>query len=181
MYKYWFILFFCLCNTSIAQRALLFTNPNTSDSIILKVGQKATLLYKGYQGQTEVFNQLVTEITDSTITLGFNRGLLSTTNERQLGKKTKATHKTIRIADIRGFRRITVGRQLAKSALNIGLLVGSVFLLQSVYNAQNLNPTADFFISMGIGFSVLGVQQLVLPENIKYYMDDGWQVGVVRD
>ncbi|MCU0441427.1 MAG: hypothetical protein MUE96_03440 [Bacteroidia bacterium] len=164
----------------MAQRALLFTKPNTSDSILLQVGQKATLLYKGYQGQIEVFNQLVTDINDSTITLGFDHGL-SHKNQRQLGKKLRAAHKTIRIADIIGFRRITIGRQLAKSAVNIGLLVGSVLLLQSVYNTPNLNATADFFISMGIGFSVFGIQHIVLPENIKHYMADGWQVTVVRD
>lgn len=137
-------------------------------------------MYTGYQNQTELFNQIVTDITDSTIVLGMNLADAES-NKKRIGRSMKTKFKVIKIADITGFRRITLGRQLAKSAVGIGLLVGSVVLLQSVYNAPNLDATTDFLLSMGIGFTVFGVQSVILPENIKYYMADGWKATVIPD
>jgi hypothetical protein len=157
-----------------AQKRLLFYNAKTLRTIELKEGHKASILYKGYLGQPEFFIQMVTHITDSTIVLGTNR------SSKLFGKSDAPSAKTIRISDILGFRRMTVGRQLAQAGVSIAGVVGSYILIRNLY-ASNINPTGAFFISLGTGYGIIGITRLLFPENIKYHMEEGWQVKVIED
>jgi hypothetical protein len=158
-----------------AQQKLVFTHAATQKTIELKVGHRAAILYTGYLGQVEFARETVTDITDSTITLGVD--ITKILPNSKPGKNNKLTYKTILIKDIKGFRRMTVGRQAAKSALSIAGIVGSFYLLQGVYSSDISNFNA-FAISLGVGLGLYGINNLIFPENIKYYMQEGWTVSV---
>src|SRR5690606_34153092 len=97
-------------------------------------------------------------ITDSTITLGVNTS--SFFPNREPGRTIRMDHKIIRIEDIIGFRRMTLGRQWAKIGVSVAGIVGSFYLLHGVYNNSAIGNGSAFFISMGTGFAVLGINQL---------------------
>lgn len=164
----------CMMMGSVyAQKKLVFINSTSQKVIELKVGHRAALLYAGYRGQVEFARETVTDITDSTITLGIDM------NERlgKPGKHNRFTYKTISIKDIKGFRRMTLGRQVAKTTLAAAGVVGSFYLLKNVYSSDISNFSA-FAISVGVGVGLYGINNLIFPENIKYYMQDGWTVVV---
>lgn len=162
-----------------AQKRLLFYNTQKLKTIELKEGHRASILYKGYNNQIEFITHTVSQITDSTITLGVD--MSSYFPNRKPGQSIRMTYKVIRIEDIIGFRRMTLGRQWAKIGVSIGGIVGSFYLLHGVYNNSSISNGGAFFISLGTGFALLGLNQLLFPENIKYYFKDGWEVKVLSD
>lgn len=143
---------------------------------MVKEGMRVSLLYKGYRGQNEFAREIIKEITDSTVTLGID--ITEITGIRP-GKINSVTHKVIRVQDIIGFRRMGTGRQLAKTVVAVGGVVGSFYLLRNVYRSSNISSGTSFLISLGVGAGLVGVNELLFPENIKYYMEDGWQVSVI--
>lgn len=174
MYRYLVFCFLLLCTvTSSGQRQLLFFQEFSGKSVTIQQGHKATLLYKGYNGQMEVFSEMVTEITDSTVTLGAD---LSKVSKRfKPGRMKRNTFKVIRIQDITGFRKMGLGRQLLKTTVRVGEVIGTAYFLGYIY-ASDLSAGTAFLISMGTGFTIIGVNSVLFPENIKHYMQDGWQV-----
>jgi hypothetical protein len=177
MYKHIITLVFvCFSGVCIAQKTLLFYNTQLNKTIELKEGHRAAILYKGYQNQIEFAMETVTLITDSTIVLGIDLATLLPNHKP--GKMNKLMYKVIRITDIVGFRRMTLGRQIAKLTFSIAGIVGSFYILNGVYSSNISNFNA-FMISLGAGFGILGLNHLIFPENIKYYFSDGWQVKVL--
>jgi hypothetical protein len=176
VFSFVFLFVSVYCN---AQKHLLFFNTHTLKTIELKEGHRASILYKGYNDQIEFVTHTVTQITDSTITLGID--LSSYFPNRKPGQTIRMTHKIIRIQDIIGFRRMTLGRQWAKIGVSVAGLVGSFYFLHGVYNNGTISNSGAFFISLGTGFALLGLNQLLFPENIKYYFKDGWEVKVLPD
>jgi hypothetical protein len=67
---------------------------------------------------------------------------------------------------------------LAKSAVSIGGIFASYYLLKNIYSS-NMSSGTSILLSMGVGFGLLGVTELLFPENIKHYTEDGWQAKVV--
>lgn len=177
-------LFFLICFSGIvnawAQKSLLFYQQKSAKTIELKVGHRAAILYKGYTGQTEFFCETVTEISDSTIELGINLQNKYPSIALRPGKMNRITHKTIRIIDIIGFRRMTIGRQVAKLTLTTAGIIGSFYILPKIYST-GLSPTAAFFASLGYGIGILWLNNILFPENIKYYFEDGWSVKVLEE
>lgn len=173
------LLFVGFSTVCFAQKRLLFYNTQTLKTVELKEGHRASILYKGYNNQIEFMTDAVTQITDSTITLGLD--MTSFLPNRKPGQTISSKHKIIRIEDIIGFRRMTLGRQWAKIGVNIAGIVGSFYLLHGVYNNSSISNGGAFLISLGTGFAILGVGQLLFPENIKYYFKDGWQVNVLSE
>jgi hypothetical protein len=159
-----------------AQKKLVFTYSATLETIEMKVGHRAAILYTGYRGQTEFARENVTEITDSTIVLGVDITRIFPNSKP--GKNNRLTYKVISIKDIKGFRRMTIGRQLAKSSFNIAGVVGSFYLLHGIYSSD-ISNFSSFAISVGVGVGLYGINNLIFPENIKYYMQEGWTVKVV--
>lgn len=170
-----FLLFFSEC---WAQKSLLFYNVKTNDSIEMKVGHRATILYKGYLGQLEVVKETVTDITDSTIVLGVNLAENFPSFVSKPGKSNRFIYKTIKITDIVGFRRMTVGRQVAKLMLSIATVVGSVYIAQKAYSG-NFNALSAFGVTLGAGLGLFWLNNVMLPESIKYYFEEGWSVIVI--
>ncbi len=163
-----------------AQKSLLFYNLQSNKTIHVKVGHRASILYKGYLGQIEFAKETVTDITDSTIVLGINLAETMPQIAPKPGKATRLTYKVIRIDDIVGFRRMTLGRQVAKLSLTVVGVVGTFV----IFNQAKLNGFSSFnasLITFGAGLSFLWINNLLLPENIKYYMENGWQVKVLNN
>ena len=168
-----------LSQLASAQKSLYFFNSQKNKLIEVHEGHYLSLQYTGYLGQTEFVKNVVTAITDSTITLGVEMekfGFLGTSNSRLV-----PPHKIIRIKDITAFRKMTVARQLVKSACTIGAVLGSYFLLYDLYNSPSVSRGGAFFISIGVGVGSSLLFNALFPENVKYRLPDGWQVVVAEN
>jgi hypothetical protein len=156
---------------ALAQHQLVFVNKTTGEVVRMHEGNKAALLYTGYNNQQEFIREIITEITDSTITLG----CVGKTDRP--GKRPNKICKTLLIKDITGFRKMSAGRLLAKSALSIASVFGSFYLLRTLYST-NMASGYSILASVGIGIAIIELNEKIFPENIKHYTEDNWSVLV---
>lgn len=164
-----------------AQPRLFFLHKQLNKLVEIRIGQQVCLLYNGYLNQQEFAKNIVTEITDSTITLGHDPEMMGSIAQKMMQKqalKTGSSYKIIRIKDIRGFRRMTAGRQLLKTATQTASFVGLFFLVSSVYQSDHISSWNAFLISFGSGIATTTIINALFPENIRYLMKDGWQAVV---
>lgn len=134
--------------------------------------------YKGYNGQHEFATQVISDITDSTITLGLGPESILWT-----GKKYNASannYKVIQIKDITAFRKRSVGGVALNALVSVGSVVGSIFLLDDLIRTNNISTGNALLISIGAGLVVRYATMLVFPVNAKYKMIDGWKVQAVK-
>lgn len=174
------ILFLLFTLPCFAQKKLIFKNANTQKTVEFKVGNQASFIYKGYMAQSEFVKETISEITDSTVVLGFSYYQSLPKSVTKPGKHPKLLHKVIRIEDITGFRKMGTGRLLAKSAVSIGGIFASYYLLKDIYSS-GISTGSSILLSMGVGFGLYGLTEVLFPENIKYYVEDGWKATVVVD
>jgi hypothetical protein len=175
-----FILCCCFIIASVcvhAQRNLYFINRARHKVVEVQVGQQLSLKYKGYLNQPEFCRQTVTDITDSTITLGVDPALLGKGYQQMTANNPKFVYRKILIRDIIAFRRISVERALLKNALLVGNLIGSYYLLSDLYHNSHFSTPQTFLISFGTGILSVIVINLLLPENPKYQVENGWEVS----
>lgn len=166
-----FIFLFGISLFASAQtRALVFVNEKENRIIEVTKGQQLCLLYKGYMGQTEFVKNVVSEISDSTITLGIEY-------KSWREHKTGPIYKVIRISDIVAFRRTTISKQILKSTVQIGSVVGLYVLANQLYSSSEISNNNAFLLSIGAGIAVRTLINLIFPENVKYHMDEGWRVS----
>lgn len=158
--------------TVFAQNQLVFVHKPTGQSVRIREGNKVSLLYKGYNGQQEFVREIITQITDSTVTVGYAKQI-------KPGKRPNRICKTIYLRDITGFRKMSVGRLLAKSALSVGSVFGSYYMIRGLYTSS-IASGYSIIASFGIGLAVIELNELIFPENIKYYTEDDWQLIVTR-
>jgi hypothetical protein len=163
-----------------AQKKLVFRNIKTLKTIELRVGNRASFSYKGYLQQPEFIKQTISDITDSTVVLGISYYESLPKSLTKPGKHPTLVYKVIRIEDIIGFRKMGVARMIAKSAVSIGGIFASYYLLKDIYSS-NTSTGSSILLSMGVGFGLYGFTELLFPENVKHYMEDGWQVNVSDD
>jgi hypothetical protein len=164
---------------AFAQKMLLFTNTAKNKVIVVKEGQFLSLRYKGYMGQTDFTKQIVTEITDSTITLGTDPEIFDAKWLKENEGLIK-NYRIVRISDITAFRRMTLGRHLLKTMVTIGVFVGSYFLLYDVYRNPEVNAAEGFAISLGVAVGAKLLLDLALPEKPNHKLTEGWSVRVVE-
>lgn len=162
-----------------AQHHLYFFNKQENKMIEVIPGQTLALLYSGYMGQTEFAKNVVTEITDSTVVLGHHPDRMSPWFKQRAEKKTLkngAAYKVVRIKDIKGFRRITNGRQVLKTLTQTASIVGLFYLAGSVYRSPDISTGNAFLISFASGIGTSVIINVLFPENIKYHVGNTWQV-----
>ena len=53
-------------------------------------------------------------------------------------------------------------------------------MLRGLYSS-NIASGYSVIASIGVGLAVIELNELVFPENIKHYMENGWQVAVVQN
>jgi hypothetical protein len=160
-------------------QVLEFYHAESKKTITIRTGQAIALTYKGYNGQLEFIKQTVTEITDSTLVLGLN---YSRFNIKSVNKGPLVNmHKIVKLQDIQGFRRMTLGRQLLKSGLSIGAVIGSYTFLYRISNNSNYTPGEVLLISIGVAFGSKILLDKIMPENTKFEMKDGWTYRIIND
>lgn len=131
------------------------------------------ITYNGYNGQHEFVSQVITDITDSTVTVGMSPYNI-------LGRKrytaSANTYKVIYLKDITAFRKRSVGGVLLQAVVNAGGVVGSVFLLNDLYRNSNISVGNAFLISVGVGLAIRAGTMMIFPANAKHKMSEGWKV-----
>ncbi len=168
------ILFFL---ESRAQTNLYFINRAKHKIIEVRVGQQLSIKYKGYLGQTEFVKQSVTDVNDSSVTLGIDPEMFGKGFKTMMSNNPKYVYRKVMIKDIMAFRRMTAGRQLLKSGLMAGNIIGSYYLLYDLYRDNHFSIGVNFLISLGVGIGTSVIINAILPENPKYHLDDGWEVS----
>ena len=162
-----------------AQKTLLFLNTKTNKTIEVYEGQTLSVQYRGYHNQIYHFKNIVSEINDSTILLG-NMSEEQPVWIQKLSRKFEPSYRIIAIRDIVGFRRITIGRSLGKSLLTTTVMLSTFFGTIDLFRNNQLGTWQTAFISLGIGITTSVVNAIVLPENSRYKVKEGWVV-TVRD
>jgi hypothetical protein len=153
---------------------LVFKNTN-GKTIHLKNGDQLSIFYKGYLGQKQYSNNDFLYKTDSSIVVGVAAKPINNKVADYLLMKGQL-QKEILFKDIIAFRRISVGRKILKSTLNIAAITGFALLLSESYAKGNMTYGESFLYSLAGGISISLLINLALPENPKYNMEDGWQI-----
>ena len=167
-------LFFLFIGIFAFAQELVFKNSN-GKSIHLKKGDQFSVFYKGYLGQKQYSNHDFLYKTDSSIVVGVAAKPINQKVADYLLMKGQL-QKEILYKDIIAFRRISAGRKLLKSTLNIAAIIGFTFLLSENYGNEKTSFGQSFLYSLAGGISISLLINLALPENPKYKMEDGWQV-----
>jgi hypothetical protein len=170
-----FLLFFTVQN--FAQKTLLFLNTNTHKTIEVSEGQTLSVQYRGYNNQIYHFKNMVSLINDSTILLG-NISEEQPAWSQKLSRKFEPNYRIIAIKDIVTFRRITIGRSLGKSLLTTSVMLGTFFGTIDLFRNNQLGTWQTALLSLGIGISTSVVNAIILPENPKYKVKEGWVISV---
>ncbi len=157
--KYIALIILCLFTvlTACAQKRLVFTDTqNNHKPVIIKEHDNVRLLYMGYLGQIQTIYGKIEMINDSLIRFEDNW--------------------TVRTGDILGFRRFSKHRDLLQSGTQIITFVGVLATISVVANNNNLSGFERFGISFGVGLAATGINNLLFPTRIKYFMRNGWTV-----
>lgn len=163
--------------SAFSQNSLLFLNTNTNQTIEVTVGQTLSVQYKGYNNQIYYYKNVVTEINDSSIMLGYPSNELPVWAQK-LSKKFEPNYRTINTKDIVSFRRITAGRTLGKSLIASSISIGTYITSFNLLRNSGLTELEYIFISMGIGIVTTGLNSFILPENPKYKISENWVITV---
>ncbi|WP_282037572.1 hypothetical protein [Saccharicrinis aurantiacus] len=161
------LLLICIIGISINIKAqkemLVFYNDSARQAIGVKKYGTVMLEYKGYLNQTELKTNTIIEISDSTVVLAKPRIFNGPTQ-----------HHSIMLNDITGFRKVSAGSQLLKTAIILGVTVGSYF---AISNNDNFSNTEQVVYATAIGLGTTYGLKLIFPMNRpKYFFKDGWKV-----
>jgi hypothetical protein len=175
MHRKFFTLLLVIFSIVANAQQLLFINEAKNKVITVNVGSKLFLAYKGYNNQLEYYTNLVTNITDSTITLG-----VIPFNERKRLNNKVNRFKTIAIKDIVAFRKRSLSMEVTKSVLQVGVVVFSAIVLRRLYLKSNVGNGAAFLLSLGVGLGSNSAIKGIFRENAKFKLKEGWIVKYVR-
>ena len=156
-----------ICTFAQAQKStLIFYNQQQSEAVQIRKGGLLILEYQGYLKQMELNSNYILDVNDSTITMGKPRVFSAPTNT-----------KTIRLKDITGFRKISAGSMLLKTALTVGATLGTYYTIRA--NGDKLSSTQQILYSTGAGLIANISLKLIFPQNkIKYKTENGWEIMV---
>jgi hypothetical protein len=177
MYRFFLSILLCTLSFSGFAQQLVFTNVSKNKVITARPGNMVYITYTGYNGQHEFATNLVSGITDSTITLGLDP---QTFMKGRRYNATANSYKVINIKDITAFRKRSVGGVLLNSLVSVGSVVGAVFLLSDLVSSNNISTGNALLISGGVGLAVRFGTLLLFPANAKYRMQDGWTVKAIN-
>ena len=160
-----------------SQNQLLnIVNSQTGKIIKVKLGDRMTIQYHGYNGQLSFVKDEVTGADDSCIYLGKNFESISDRLSQGLQKNGRGYQSIIKYKDIVQFRRESMGRTLLKSSvLGLPIAFGS-YLLMSDYLKyhQSASSFEQFLVVTTIGLGSVSLPKLLLPENLKYKVANTW-------
>lgn len=160
-----------------AQKTLLFLNTKTNKTIEICEGQTISVQYRGYNDQIYHFKNMVNEINDSNILLG-NISSEQPIWIQKLRGRFEPDFRIIAIKDIVAFRRITLGRTLGKSLVSSTIALGTIYGMYNLLSNQNLSYAPTIFITFGISLISTTLNAIILPENPRYKVKEGWIITV---
>ncbi len=165
-----YLLFFCFFLLSFASNAqsqsIVFVNPETNKTIQVPKGSVLMVEYKGYLQQLELEMNNLFVVNDSSIVLG---------KYHLIGKHSDM--RTIKLDDITGFRKVSVGSQLLKTLFVFGATLGSYYAFS---DNDNLNSTQQLALSLGTGLVTTSLIKIIFPSNkVKHKMKEGWKIVVL--
>lgn len=146
--------------------ALIFLNQNAHKAVQIPKGSMMVVQYNGYLKQQELKSNTIIHINDSIIVIGKPRLFAEASDLTQ-----------IRINDITGFRKVSVGSQLLKTVLTVGATLGTYYGLRE--NGDKLSSTEQLLLSTGAGLITNVSLKIIFPQNkIKHKNKDGWIILV---
>jgi hypothetical protein len=161
-----FILSICFALSSPAQQKLVFTNVDSSKTVIVKQKDAVRLAFNGYMNQLQEAEGIVSSINDSTITLS--------------PKKKSIPPHTVLIKDITGFRRYSKFRPAGKIIYAIAG-VGITGTATAIVSNANLSPALGFASAAGTAAVTTGLRNAFFPSKVKNYLNNGWTMKLLPD
>jgi hypothetical protein len=165
-------LFLLLILEGYAQKALLFTNKNTRQEILIKEGDLAKFTYKGYISQKEVKSGMVISVEDSIIEIS--------TPSTSLSAIGSIDTRFIYVKDITGFRKFHKSRPYLMTLSRLTIAVGTIVTFYIIDKKTNLNFGQKFGLSLGAGIVSTAVVRGLFPERVKNKIGDEWSAVVLK-
>jgi len=158
-------LFISVC-AQAQKSALIFLHQEGRKAVQIPKGAMMVVQYRGYLKQMESKSNSIIQLSDSMVVMG---------KPHLFADASHLTH--IRIDDITGFRKVSVGSQLLKTALTVGATLGTYYGLRE--NGDKLSDTEQLLLSTGAGLLTNISLKLIFPQNkIKHQIKDGWIIMV---
>ncbi len=158
-----FILFISLGNLKAQKKILVFLNETEQQAVQIQTGGLVLLEYSGYLKQKELTMNYILSVNDSSVVLGKSRLFRGPLERRE-----------IRLQDITGVRKVSVGSQLLKFALTSVATIGSYYALSDM---NDINTTERLLYSTGIGLTTNFAIKLAFPtKKVKYKLNKNWKV-----
>lgn len=177
MYRLLLILFCFFFVRQLSAQQLLFINKAQNKIITINIGCKLMLSYAGYNYQNEYYQNTVTDITDSTITLGC--GFFDGHAKKNSPKTNNC--KTIKINDIIAFRKRSAVAEISKQVLYVSTAITSIVLLRNLYTKSNFSTLSALGISIASGIIINKGINVLFPENAKYVVSNDWEIRFVKE
>ncbi len=157
------IILFIGVNTLKAQKNILvFLNEPEKKAIQIQTGGLVLLEYNGYLNQKELTRNYLMSINDSSVILGKSRIFGAPIEKRE-----------IRLEDITGVRKVSVGSQFLKFAITTAAAIGSYYVFSDM---ENVNTTEKLLYSTGLGLTTNFMIKLAFPTHkIKYKLNKNWK------
>ena len=167
-----FIVFFARSQNQLVN----IVNSQTGKIIEVKLGDRMTIQYHGYNGQLSFIKDEVTGADDSCIYLGRSYEGVSEKISQRLQKNGKGYQSIIKYKDIVQFRRESMGRNLLKSSvLGLPIAFGSYLLVSDYLKyQQSASSFEQFLVVTAIGLTSVSLPKLLLPENLKHKVGNEW-------
>ncbi len=160
------MIFLLMGLSSIAQQKLLvFYNESIHKAVQIKTNALVMIQYKGYLQQEELTTNNLMSCNDSIIILAQPRMFAQPLNPRK-----------IKLEDITGFRKVSVGSQLLKFGITLGVTLGTFF---TISNNDQFSSTEQLIYSSAAGLATNYGLKLIFPMNrVKYKLKDGWKIMI---
>jgi hypothetical protein len=165
-------IFFLSAFSGFAQKAILFTNNNTKQEILIKHGDLVKFTYNGYIGQKEVRSGTVMSIEDSIIELSTPATGLSGIG----GIDTRFIY----IKDITGFRKFHKSRPYLMTLSSLTIAAGTIVTFYIIDKKTKLNFGQKFGLSLGAGIISSAVVKGLFPERVKNKIGEEWSVTILK-
>ncbi len=162
-YLFFIILLLGLNNLHAQNKILVFLNETEKKAVQIQPVGQVLLEYNGYLNQKELTMNYMIGLNDSSVILGKARLFGAPIEKRE-----------IKLKDITGVRKISVGFQFLKVALTTAATLGSYYLFSDM---KDINTTEKLIYSTGLGLSVHFAIKLAFPtKRVKYKLDKNWKV-----
>lgn len=150
-----------------AQQKIVFTNADSSKTIVVNQNDLVRIAYAGYMLQPQEAEGKVAVLNDSSITLAPRKKLF----------KKKAPSQTIMIRDITGFRRYSNFRPAGEIIYGI-VGIGITGTITTVIGSVSIPAALGFASGAATGILTSGLKNVFFSTKIKNNLNDGWTMQV---